>query len=194
MHDFDKLLTLLIHSESERDFQLGADANQDAVWNASRQCGPRRKCIFARLASPAERDLAYRCRKVGNDAACQRRCDADWIRALAAKRCACPKSRRESIATSRSASARISTAPATWSSSSSIRSDRVGGYKPFSSRQRRFVSSSTPSASAPRICSPVPKATPANPLMTHRVISRVAFACCRWRRHPSRFASARARI
>lgn len=32
------------------------------------------------------------------------------------------------------------------------------------------------------------------PLMTHRVISRVAFACCTWRYHPSRFATAPARI
>ena len=32
------------------------------------------------------------------------------------------------------------------------------------------------------------------PLMTHRVISRVAFAYCTWRYHPSRFASAPAKI
>jgi hypothetical protein len=40
-----------------------------------------------------------------------------------------PTSRREAIATSRSASARISTEPATWSNGSSIRSNSVGGSR-----------------------------------------------------------------
>ena len=63
--------------------------------------------------------------------------DADWIRALATKRAHGPTSRREAIATSRSASARISTAPGTWSSGSSTRSSNAD-------ESRRATTSSRP--------------------------------------------------
>jgi transposase len=53
--------------------------------------------------------------------------DADWIRELAMKKCAWPTSRRKAIATIRSASALISTAPATGSNGSSIGSSNAVG-------------------------------------------------------------------
>ena len=53
--------------------------------------------------------------------------DADWIRDLAIA--LGPTFRREVIVTIRSASARISTVRATWSNSSSIRSNSVGGWR-----------------------------------------------------------------
>ena len=53
--------------------------------------------------------------------------DADWIRALASKRAFGRTFHRDAIATSPSASARTSTARATWSNGSSIGSNTVGG-------------------------------------------------------------------
>jgi transposase len=53
--------------------------------------------------------------------------DADWIRALVAERVFGPTSRQDAIATTRSASARISIVPGTWSKGSSIRSSNVVG-------------------------------------------------------------------
>ena len=63
--------------------------------------------------------------------------DADWIRALASESGALgPTYRRDAIATSRSASARISTEPATWSNGSSIRSNSVGGSRRATTNSR----------------------------------------------------------
>jgi hypothetical protein len=53
--------------------------------------------------------------------------DADWIRPLPPTGARGPTSRQEAIATTRSASARISIVPTTWSSGSSTRSNSVGG-------------------------------------------------------------------
>jgi transposase len=53
--------------------------------------------------------------------------DADWIRSLAADRGAWANVPPRSNRTDRSASARVSTVPATWSSGSSTRSNNVGG-------------------------------------------------------------------
>jgi hypothetical protein len=52
--------------------------------------------------------------------------DADWIRTFAAPGALGPTSRQEAIATTRSASARISIGPAIWSSGSSTKSSNVG--------------------------------------------------------------------
>jgi transposase len=71
--------------------------------------------------------------------------DADWIRAIVTERRAWPTYRREAIAASRSASARISTERATWSNGSSIRSNSVGGSRraTTSSRPTTWPSSSS---------------------------------------------------
>ena len=63
--------------------------------------------------------------------------DADWIRALAARRARWPISRQNAIAASRSASARISIAPATWSNGSSTRSSTVAGSQRATTSSRR---------------------------------------------------------
>ena len=72
--------------------------------------------------------------------------DADWIRALSQSGALGPIYRREAIATSRSASARISTERATWSNGSSTRSNNVGGsrHATTSSRPTTLPSSSSP--------------------------------------------------
>ena len=85
--------------------------------------------------------------------------DADWIRELARQQVRGPTSRRSAIAKPPSASARISTARATWSSGSSTRSSNVGVSQPgMTSWQPTTwrLSSSHPSAFGYRLMSPRP--------------------------------------
>ena len=56
--------------------------------------------------------------------------DADWIRALAAQKVRWPTFRRDAIAPSQSASARISIEPETWANGSSTRSNTVAVSQP----------------------------------------------------------------
>ena len=70
--------------------------------------------------------------------------DADWIRALVRPRRAHgPTSRHDAIATSRSASARISIAPATWSSGSSTRSSTAVVWQRATTSSRPTTSHSS---------------------------------------------------
>ena len=69
-----------------------------------------------------------------------RGCDADWIRALAARTGALATSHRDAIAASRFASARICIEPAIWSRGSSTRSSTVA-------RSQRATTSSRPTTS-----------------------------------------------
>jgi transposase len=65
--------------------------------------------------------------KAGSMLLADRRYDADWIRALAARRACLPIFRRGAIAANRSALAHICIAPAIWSNGSSTRSSTVAG-------------------------------------------------------------------
>ena len=69
--------------------------------------------------------------------------DADWIRALAARRAFGPTSRQGAIATSRSASARISIEPAIWSSGSSTRSSNAAVSQLATTNSWRIISPSS---------------------------------------------------
>ena len=66
--------------------------------------------------------------------------DADWIRALAAKKACWPIFHRDVIAASQSASARISIALAIWSSGSSTRSSTVAELQRATTSSRRTTS------------------------------------------------------
>jgi transposase len=63
--------------------------------------------------------------------------DADWIRTLATSKGALANIRRDAIAASRFASARISIEPAIWLNGSSTRSSIVGGLRRATTSSRR---------------------------------------------------------
>jgi Transposase DDE domain len=69
--------------------------------------------------------------------------DADWIRAFVARKVRWPIFRLDAIAASRSASARISIEPATWSSGSSTRSSTVVGLQRATTSWQRTTSLSS---------------------------------------------------
>ncbi len=88
--------------------------------------------------------------------------DADWIRILAAKKAPGPTSRHGAIAKSRSASALISTAPATWLNGSSTRSSTAVGSQRATISWRRIISPSSsllPSGYGCALMSPRPSTT-----------------------------------
>src|SRR5262249_39662342 len=65
--------------------------------------------------------------------------DADWIRALAARKGALANSRRGAIAANRSALAHICIEPAIWSNGSSTRSSTVAGSQRAMTSWRRTI-------------------------------------------------------
>ncbi len=97
-------------------------------------------CIIRNRKQSMGRSRGGLTSKIGSMLLADRGYDADWIRALPRGRARWPIFRRDAIAASRFALARISIEPAIWSNGSSIRSSTVGGLQ-------RVTTSSRPTTS-----------------------------------------------